>query len=390
MPRIFWLVGPLALGLVLLNGYHKVFPEQDMPFVTEALPLPAAPTAETLVPRRLTIAAVGDVLLHGPLQRQAYQRDNGFQSLWSEVTPWLARADLTYANLEGPTARGMASGGREGPDPGLVFDNRVHTSYPLFNYHPQLLRDLQASGVDVVSTANNHALDRGSKGVDRTIDELEAVGLPFTGTRRTDGSGEWFTTTTTQGITVAWVACSFSTNGMPDPHRQVLDCYRDKDEVLSTIAALHARPDVAAVVATPHWGAEYVDKPLPQEKRLAQELANAGALLILGAHPHVPQPWEPLGTPDGRTSLVIYSLGNFVSNQFHRLHTRASLVLNVEIEAPLHGKARLVSAHYVPLEMRRTAQGLSVEPVLDGRGTPALAKHLQDLFGPWDSRLEFP
>ena len=353
------------------------------------LPLRSAALPPAPVPVRVTVAAVGDVLLHSPLQRQAVARPEGFQSLWKEAQPWLEGADIAYANLEGPTASGLTRSGRTQTDPGFVFDNQVYTSYPLFNYHPRLVSDLKASGIDVVSTANNHALDRGAKGTDATIAALEQAGLPFVGTRRSDGSGSWSVRTEVKGMTLGWVACSFSTNGVPDPKHQVLDCYRDKAVVLDEIRGLAQDPSVAAVIVTPHWGVEYTAHPQPQEKRLAQDLVDAGARVVLGAHPHVPQPWETLYGPDGKPALVVYSLGNFVSGQFHRLHTRASLLVNVEFEALPGQKASLVSAHYVPLEMRRTGQGLAVEPVLDGRGTPAISQHLRQLFGPWEEGLKW-
>src|SRR5690606_29929564 len=105
-------------------------------------------------------------------------------SLWKGVKDLLQKADITYANLEGPTASGTNAYGRNVTDPGLRFDNVVYTSYPMFNYHPTLLDDLIASGVDVVSTSNNHSFDRRSLGADRTTDALEQRGIAFTGTRR--------------------------------------------------------------------------------------------------------------------------------------------------------------------------------------------------------------
>ena len=113
----------------------------------------------------ITIAAVGDVLLHGPLQKQAYAARDAHHSLWKNVEPLLSRADLTYGNLEGPCADGMTTSGTA-PDPGKVFDQRVYSSYPQFNYHPSLIDSLKESGFDVVSTANNHALDRRGREVD--------------------------------------------------------------------------------------------------------------------------------------------------------------------------------------------------------------------------------
>lgn len=389
MGKMGWGLAVAVLASSVALGAKVSKPEAGPNPSEELLPLRSAALPPSPVPVRVTVAAVGDVLLHSPLQRQAVARPEGFQSLWKEVQPWLEGADIAYANLEGPTASGLTRSGRTQTDPGFVFDNQVYTSYPLFNYHPRLVSDLKASGIDVVSTANNHALDRGAKGTDATIAALEQAGLPFVGTRRSDGSGSWSVRTEVKGMTLGWVACSFSTNGVPDPKHQVLDCYRDKAVVLDEIRGLAQDPYVAAVIVTPHWGVEYTAHPQPQEKRLAQELVDAGARVVLGAHPHVPQPWETLYGPDGKPALVVYSLGNFVSGQFHRLHTRASLLINVELEAFPGQKASLVSAHYVPLEMRRTGQGLAVEPVLDGRGTPAISQHLRQLFGPWEEGLKW-
>lgn len=342
----------------------------------------------------ITIAAVGDILLHGALQRQAAARPDGYTSLWRETLPWLQGADITYANLEGPVAAGLLRSGREVKDPGATFDNQVYTSYPMFNYPATLLSGLVDSGVDIVSTSNNHSLDRGSRGADLTIEALEHAGLPYMGTRRSSSDKTdldvWIAHTYTRGVKLAWVACSYDTNGIPDKHHQVLNCYRDREILLSVVQRASNDASVSGVIVAPHWGNEYQSKPSAQEKTLAQELVDAGALLIIGAHPHVPQPWETLyNTETGEAALVVYSLGNFVSGQFHRLHTRASLILSATIEAQPGGKARLVSARYTPLEMRRTGDGLAVEPILDGRGTPAIVAHLKDQFGDWDSGLTF-
>src|SRR4029079_9385040 len=154
--------------------------------------------------------------------------------------------------------------------------------YPQFNYHPSLIGALKDSGIDVVSTANNHALDRRWAGADRTIKNLKEAGLPFSGTRpSTDANAPWYTITESKGVKVAWVACSFSTNGIPDTKKQVLHCYEDKATLLSTIRGLKGRPEIDAVIVTPHWGVEYNHAPEQQEKNLAHEMLDAGALAIL-------------------------------------------------------------------------------------------------------------
>lgn len=301
--------------------------------------------------QKITIAAVGDVLLHGPLQKQAYASGEGFRSLWKNVEPLLSRADLTYGNLEGPAAEGVSTGG-ETRDPGKVFDNRVYSSYPQFNYHPSLIPSLKSSGFDVVSTANNHALDRRSLGADRTIKNLREGGLPFTGTKpSTDANAPWYTITESRGVKVAWVACTFSTNGIPDTKNQVLHCYEDKATLLSTIRGLAGRPrEVDAVIVTPHWGVEYNHSPEQQEKKLAHDMLDAGALAVFGGHPHVVQPWEKYVTTDGREGFVIYSLGNFVSGQTGTAK-RSSLILYVGLTKGSDGKVTVNGVRHMPLLM---------------------------------------
>ncbi len=300
---------------------------------------------------KITIAAVGDVLLHGGLQRQAYTSADGHHSLWKNVEPLLEQADLTYGNLEGPCAEGLTAGG-ESRDPGKSFDNRVYSGYPQFNYHSSLIGSLKNSGFDVVSTANNHALDRRSLGADRTIANLREAGLPFTGTRPSnDSSAPWYTITESKGVKVAWVACTYATNGIPDPRNQVLNCYEDKSTLLSTIRGLKGRPsEVDAIIVTPHWGVEYRHSPEQREKNLAHEMLDAGALAVFGGHPHVVQPWEKYATQDGREGFIIYSLGNFVSGQ-SGLAKRSSLILYVGLTKGSDGKVTVNGARHVPLSM---------------------------------------
>ena len=299
---------------------------------------------------QVTIAAVGDVLLHAGLQKQAFASPEGFSSLWKGVQPLFARADLSYANLEGPCADGHTASGTA-RDPGLVFDDRVYSSYPQFNYHPSLIGALAGAGFDVVSTANNHALDRRGRGADRTIENLVSAGMPFTGTKPSSNmEAPWHAVTEAKGVRIAWLACTYSTNGIPDTKQQVLHCYEDRSTVLSTIRALRDQPDIDAVIVTPHWGNEYQHTPANQEKKLAHDMLDAGATAVLGGHPHVVQPWEKYTTQDGREGFVIYSLGNFVSGQ-NGLARRSALVLFLGLTKGADGKVTVNGVRHAPIQM---------------------------------------
>jgi hypothetical protein len=317
---------------------------------------------------RLTLAAVGDVLLHGPLQQQAIARGarDRFASLWAPVRDLLAAADVTYANFEGPTAAGVAATGRATTDPGLRFDGVVYSSYPQFNYHGYLVDDLKSSGFDVVSTANNHSLDRRELGADRTIERLREVGMPYTGTRRRDEpDAPWHTVTEQGGFRLAWVACTYGTNGLPDPRQQVLGCWEDETELRGLIGRLRGTAGIDAVIVTPHWGEEYTASPSRAQRDLARRLVDAGATLVLGSHPHVLQPWEKLKAADGREALVIYSLGNFVSGQTH-LARRSTLLLYVGLTRTSQGVV-VNGVSYVPMIMN-TRDGVRGVEAIDRAG----------------------
>lgn len=307
-------------------------------------------------PQRVSIAAVGDVLLHASLQRRGYASAEGFRDIWRQAEAFLRRADIAYANLEGPIAPGVTRGRGQGRDPGPVLDGRVYSGYPLFNYHPRVAAQLKASGVDIVSTANNHAMDRGPAGADLTLAALEAAQLKATGTIRRGAARGFVAYTPSKLGAVAWIACSYSTNGLADPGRQVLQCYRDRAELLALIAREARRGDVAAVIVTPHWGAEYSHAPDARQKDLARAMAAAGATAVIGAHPHVIQPWEWVPGANGTRSLVIYSLGNFVSAQMGSLSRRTGALAWLEL---CRGRSGAVAAQagWMPLVMHWTQAG---------------------------------
>lgn len=329
----------------------------------------------------IIIGAVGDLLLHERLQRQAYTSPDGAVSLWHGVKDLLEQADITYMNLEGPTAPGTNIYGREAPDRGLLYDNVVYTSYPQFNYHPSVLDAAIASGIDVVSTANNHSLDRRTRGADLTIDELDARGLAYTGTRKSTSSSEqWWTIVEAKGFQVAFLGCTYGTNGIPDRDNQVLNCFDRADDIAAMITSLSARDDVDAVIVTPHWGQEYTAVPNRGQFDLSHRFLDAGAVAIIGNHPHVIQPWERYVTQDGRETFAIYSLGNFVSGQTH-LPRRTTALLYLGLYQQANGKLGVRGARYVPLHMTSRNGTMTLEAIDRAGNFGDSRNHVIDLMG---------
>lgn len=368
------------LGMLLLGGCAARPPA---PAVVEEPPPPpkicANPNLETspggamlsfstpvVEGQAVTVAAVGDVLMHDPLQAYAAQQDDGFRGQLAGVADLLRAADLAFANLEGAAALNVYNTGREAKEPASRYDGRVYSGYPMFNYHPSLVEDLKDAGIDILQTANNHSLDRQPLGVDRTIEAIRAAGLPFTGTRhRDDPEAPWYAITpVTVGeasYNIAWLACTYGTNEIPDPHGQVLFCYEQKDEVLATLRALAARPDVHAVFLAPHWGREYRHDPSERQRKLALEALEAGATGVIGTHPHVLEPIETYRTSDGRETFVAYSLGNFLSGQ-SSLARRTSIILLLALMPDGKGKLAMADLRFIPTHVVPQDGGYFVEP----------------------------
>ncbi|HEX2913073.1 MAG TPA: CapA family protein [Chloroflexia bacterium] len=311
-----------------------------------------------------TLAAVGDILLHMYIQNIAEQR--GYDYLFDQVRPFLTAADLTYANFEGnanPSA--------------------PRSEYPQFNYNPTLAGALKKAGVDVVSTANNHAIDTGPAGVDATLDTLDQAGLLHHGTTRRNQTRQAYlplTFTANNGETVkaAFLSYTFSTNGIPDPYGQVNMLWNGRGQVAQPVldAIRKAKQETDLVIVAVHWGEEYQLSPNAQQRQGAQTLADAGADIILGDHPHTLQPAEWLES-NGRQSLVIYSLGNFVAAQqaFQaQSFTQTSLIYYVGFTKLPNGKVVVNGYRYLPVYIEYDLRPVPLLPSSD----PTAYRHVLD------------
>lgn len=262
--------------------------------------------------RLIRVSAVGDILVHKALYENVIRHPQRFRALWQDQIAHFQAADFMVGNLEGPVAPGVIRGGKAVPDVGFIYDDRVYSGTNfVFNYHPHLLTDLRSSGFDFVSMANNHTMDRGPLGVDRTIEQLERAGLQYAGVRPQGSTQPTSQIAFVKGAKLGLVSCTESTNGIRDPRRQVTLC--KSAEVIQMIRELKGRTD--AVIVFPHWGDEYKLQPHSRQRQMARTWVEAGATLILGNHPHVLQTVEWMANDKGSSALVVYSLGNFVAAQ---------------------------------------------------------------------------
>jgi poly-gamma-glutamate synthesis protein (capsule biosynthesis protein) len=243
----------------------------------------------------VTLVATGDIMMHADVKEAAAQR--GFAYLWAEVEPQWKAADLAFANLETPVAP-------ETGRPGKPYQ---------FNAPAELPAALKASGLQVLSTANNHAFDQGPKGVVETLRRLKDAGLDPIGTGATKAEADRALYLDRKGLRIAFLGFTDIFNndldGKPsNPWVRKLDL----DAACAAVAEARKRAD--AVIVSIHWGIEDHHEPTQRQQDAAAALVASGADVILGHHPHVLQPlaWVYAG---GRKGLAAYSMGNFVSNQ---------------------------------------------------------------------------
>lgn len=354
-------VAALMASMILGSFAHA----QSVDPKTVEPPLPQSSTPMTFAracevgTSTLTLAAVGDILPQSDLSVQSYNSSLGFASLWPKLTSYISGADIAYGNLEGPTAEGVAIDGRVTSDPGPTLDRYVYTATNLqFNYHPRIIDDLKRSGFDIVSIANNHALDRSSIGVDRTIEALLARNMPYSGARRTtDRSASISTLIDRAGFRIAFIACTDVWNGS-DPKQLITACA--SDQVVREIKSLNQDSSVDAVIVTPHWGEEYHHVANSRQRSLARKFLDAGASAVIGSHPHMLQEMESYRTRDGRDTVVAYSLGNFVSGQGSRPGLKISVLMYVGLTKRVGEKAWVNGVSYLPLWMDRGPNSINL------------------------------
>ncbi|TYP72616.1 CapA family protein [Paenibacillus methanolicus] len=270
------------------------------------VPTPSEPSEPIPPPTDATWIAAGDVMMHMP-QLPAYYdaktKQYDFSPYFDSVRAIIKEGDWSLANLETPIA-GKALG---------------YSGFPMFNAPTELAEALRGAGFTIVTNANNHSLDRGAEGISRTLAALEAQQLVTKGTYRSKAESEKLTIVEKKGIRMGLLAYTYGTNGisLPDAMPYAVDLI-DEQKMLGDIAKLKESGADFITVAL-HFGTEYQTSPSEEQSKLARKLIAHGADIIAGAHPHVVQPYETVevAEQDGtiRKGLIIYSMGNFISNQ---------------------------------------------------------------------------
>ena len=246
----------------------------------------------------VTLLFAGDLMQHKP-QIDAARQANGtydYSGVFDEMAPEIQRADIAIGNFE------------------VTLGGPPYKGYPQFCAPDAYLQAAIDCGFDVLTTCNNHSVDTYARGIRRTIQMMDSLGVQHLGTYTDadDRAKKYPFFIERNGIRICLLNYTYGTNGIPVPKPCVVNLI-DTAVIARDIAMAKAQqPDV--IIAIPHWGDEYQLLPNKAQRELADWLFAQGVDHVIGGHPHVVEPIE-VRTHNGNRHVLAYSLGNFVSNQ---------------------------------------------------------------------------
>lgn len=256
----------------------------------------------------VSLLFVGDIMQHESQMKSAYDPVTGayaYSETFAAIKDILSAPDLTIGNLE------------------LTFGGKPYTGYPQFSAPDELLPALRDAGFDVLVTANNHSMDRGRKGLERTVRLLDSIGLKHTGTfaDTVEYLNEYPLMLEQHGIKIALLNYTYGTNGIAVRSPNMVNLIDTARITRDLRKASQSGSDLSIVFF--HWGDEYQQLPNETQKRVAAFTLAHGAEVVIGSHPHVLQPmtWN-----QEAGQVVVYSLGNFISGQRPRYRNGGALV----------------------------------------------------------------
>ena len=297
------------------------------------------------------IMANGDLLYHIPIYRTALKDDGSydFHENFDYVKPWLKQADLVIGDFEG-----------------TISPSHYLAGYPLFNAPGEVMDAIKDAGYQVLDLAHNHILDSQIEGVFSTADAIEKAGMTPIGVYTHEPREKApIVIKEVNGIKIALLAYSYGFNGIEeyiskedyDNHLSDLN----EDKMKAEIERAEKEADITVIM--PQMGIEYQLEPTEEQKQLYHKMIDWGADIIFGGHPHVVEPAETV-EKDGDKKLIIYSMGNFISNQRietmqdeeNAKWTERGVLMDVTIKKKA-GKTTIETAQAHPSWVNRTPKG---------------------------------
>ena len=342
----------LGLSILLFVNYKCTTTQKSGSTQPVETPLTAVPTdsfsptkedfkpLEYLPPQKdsiqeITINLVGDLMCHKPQTANAEVKPGvyDFSPSFEYIKPYLQDADLTIGNLETTFA---------GP-------GKPYAGYPAFNSPDAYCTALKEAGFDFLVTSNNHSMDTQEDGLLRTIDVIKKNKLGYAGTYLNQRDHDSIRILNIKGMKLAILNYTYGTNGAyPASSRKYMLNVIDSAEITNSVK-LAKLEGAEMVLVFYHFGLENIQEPTPAQKDAVKYALEAGAQLVIGAHPHVIGPTQVgFSKAANDTVFVAYSLGNFISNQYWR-YTDAGVVLKLTLQKNItKNSCSYKSASYLP------------------------------------------
>lgn len=283
--------------------------------------------------RKVTIGATGDILIHKRVYNKAKMKDGtgyDFSYMLSEAKKLFKKEHLIIVNQESIIA---------GEEIGL-------SDFPHFNSPIEIGYQLKDMNVDIVNIANNHIMDRGEEGVLKSIENWEKIGLPYVGANKSVEDQETLRIIHKNGLRVCFLSYTRSSGTVKRPanKRYLSNEFADVGVkwLRRIIDRIHRENLADVVVMSIHFGKEYQMLPTSYQLETASNIADAGADIIIGHHPHVLQPPAFLVDSKGRNVFAAYSLGNFFSGQ-KGLYRQIGAYMTIDVEKPVNQYGSLLN-----------------------------------------------
>lgn len=349
---VLLIVVAISMALTLLSEGIKGIPLVNSSLTTVSQN--ADSKEKTTVTEQETSARImanGDLLYHDIIYISAKKADGtyDFHENFEYVKPWLKQADLVLGDFEG-----------------TVNKDHYLAGYPLFNAPGEVMDAIKDAGYQVLDLAHNHILDSQIEGVVSTADAIEKAGMIPVGVYTHESRDKApLVIKEVNGIKVAILAYSYGFNGIEqsisqeDYNRYLSDLNEDK--MKAEIERAEKEADITIIM--PQMGVEYQIEPTEEQKKLYHKMIDWGADIIFGGHPHVVEPAETV-EKDGDKKLIIYSMGNFISNQRietmqdveNAKWTERGVLMDVTIKKK-SGKTTIETAQAHPSWVSRTPKG---------------------------------
>jgi poly-gamma-glutamate synthesis protein (capsule biosynthesis protein) len=272
----------------------------------------------------------GDAMQHTG-QIEAARRSGGatydYSECFTQVAPYVKAADFAVVNLEAPLG------------------GKPYAGYPCFSAPDEYAQALIDAGFDMMLTANNHTLDRRDAGLHRTLKVLDQMKVMHLGTYHDRVDHDTLTPkiVNVKGFKIAFLNYTYGTNGFTVSGTARVN-YINHEQMRKDVA--DSRRNGAEIVAVCiHWGEEYHLLPNAAQRKEAEFLSSLDVDMIIGGHPHVIQPMEMRTNHSGRPMLLVYSLGNFISNM-KTTDTRGGAMVKVTLRRDATGRASVADAKY--------------------------------------------